>query len=63
MSHLLHVALEAGVRSFVAWTIGFLMGTVIVGNLRRLLHTIADRLDDRTPGGLGEIRRLLEDEA
>lgn len=55
MSHVLHLAGDTAIRSFVSWTVGFLMGVLIVGNVKRVLAELRDKLDDRTPGGLGEI--------
>jgi len=49
-------------RAIVTWTVGFLMGTVLKGGLKRAWeqhmraqHLIADRLDTETPGGLGDL--------
>jgi hypothetical protein len=58
MSHVLTLAGDTAIRSFVSWTVGFVMGIVIVGNVKRVLAEIRDHLDDRTPGGLGEVAAL-----
>lgn len=55
MSHVLTLAWETAIRSSISWAVGFVMGVVIVGNVKRVLHEIRDKLDDRTPGGLGEV--------
>lgn len=58
MSHLLTLAGDTAVRSVVSWSVGFVMGVIIVGNVKRVLAEIRDHLDDRTPGGLGEVAAL-----
>jgi hypothetical protein len=55
MSHVLTLAGDSAIRSFVSWSVGFVMGVIIVGNVKRVLAEIRDHLDDRTPGGLGEV--------
>lgn len=55
MSHVLTLAGDTAVRSVVSWTVGFTMGVLIVGNVKRVLAELRDKLDDRTPGGLGEV--------
>lgn len=58
MRHIITLAGDTAIRSFVSWTVGFLMGVIIVGNVKRVLAEIRDKLDDRTPGGLGEVADL-----
>lgn len=65
--HILNLAGTQAVKSVVTWTIGFIMGTLIMGNVKRLLHRnlkvqeqIADQLDTTTPGGLTDLVEAVE---
>lgn len=57
MSHVITLAWETAERSEISWSVGFVMGVLIVGNVKRMLRNLHDKLDDRTPGGLGEVVR------
>ena len=72
MAHVYHTLVVAGLwRYMLAWAVGYLMGTLVMGKLLRAIRThlatqtghldvIADRLDTSTPGGLQEVVAATE---
>ena len=67
IKHYLNLAADSAVRSTVSWTIGFVMGVLVMGNVKRLLRQhlhvqekIANELDTDTPGGLTDVLEAVE---
>jgi hypothetical protein len=64
-----HWLVAHGLYNFaVAWGVGFVLGGLLIPFVRKLLHgsknelsKIADLLDTETSGGLGELKKLVEE--
>lgn len=61
MTHVLDIVWNTALRSSVSWAVGFVMGTLVVKNLKRVLHRIEDQLNTETPGGLHDVVEAQRD--